>query len=119
MYKIGADLKNVAMEILLVIVCDLVRLVLIYNKKIVVLNVVKLTANEEAFATRKAEKHLTAIVYMDIGIGIALLGIVNAKACVITSVCNGEGAAFEYIFHVSDSLSGIFLAYIFHYNTQW
>ena len=70
MYKIGADLKNVAMEILLVIVCDLVRLVLIYNKEIVVLNVVKLTANEEAFATRKAEKHLTAIVNMYIGIGI-------------------------------------------------
>jgi hypothetical protein len=34
-------------------------------------------------------------------------------------VCNGEGAAFEYIFHVSDSLSRILLAYIFHYNTQW
>ena len=80
MQKFGAYLENVATEASVVIIGYLMRLVLIYNEKIVVVYVVDLTADKEAFTPRNAEKDLTAIVDMYIGIRIALLGIIYAKA---------------------------------------
>jgi hypothetical protein len=56
--KFGADLENVAAEAIVLRVGDLVSLVLIYNENIVVVHVIYLTANEEAFAARKAKKGL-------------------------------------------------------------
>ena len=73
MEKIGADLEDVAMEFSALLISDLVCLVLVYNENVVIMNVIELTADKEVFVSGKAEKHLTAIVNMYIGIGIALL----------------------------------------------
>ena len=48
--KIGADLKDVATEALVLRVGYLVCLVLIYNKDVVIAHVVDLTADEEVFS---------------------------------------------------------------------
>lgn len=99
MQKIGADLKNVAVEISIVIIGYLMRLILIDHKKIVIVHVIKLTADQKAFAARKTEKDLTAIVNMYIRVRISLLGIVDPEACVVAGIGNCQGAAFEYAFH--------------------
>ena len=97
--KRGAYLEYVAAEFLAVLVGYLVRLVLIYDEKVVIVNVVYLTANEKAFAAREAEKELTAIVDMYIGVGISLLGVIDAKASVVAGVGNSTRAAFKNVVH--------------------
>ena len=84
--KCGAYLEYVTTKLLAVLVGYLVRLVLIYHEKVIIVNFIYLTADKEAFAARDAEKKLTAIVYMYIGVRIAFLGVVDAKACVLTGM---------------------------------
>ena len=109
MKKIGADLEYVTAEaFLIVVIGDLMRLVLVYHENVIIVDVVKLTANEEAFSARQAEKDLTAIVNMYIGIGISVLGIVDSEACVVAGMGNCQRTAFKYAFHfVSLFLFGI------------
>ena len=99
MQKVGTYLENVSAKISTLLVGYLMRLILIYNENIVVVYLVQLSSNKEAFAARKAEKYLAAIVDMYIGVGITLLRVVNAKACVFAGVCNGKGATIKYAFH--------------------
>ena len=100
MDKLGAYLKDVASEFSRLIVGYLMRLILIYNEHIIIANVVKSVAYEEAFTSRDTEKHLTAIVYVHIGIRISLFGIVDSKALILTRVGYCRRAAVEYIIHV-------------------
>ena len=109
MKEVGAYLKDVPTKaFLIVIIGDLMRFVLIYYENIIVVHVVYLTADKEALASRQAEKDLTAIVDMYIGISISVLGIIYAEARVITSMGDCERTAFKYAFHyVSHFLFGI------------
>ena len=86
--KFGADLKDVALEFSAGVIGDLMRFVLINNKDIVIMDVIKLTADQEAFSAGNAEKDLTAVVDMYIGIWIAFFGIVDAESCSLAGVGN-------------------------------
>lgn len=65
------------------------RLVLIDNENVVIGNIVKSITYKEVFAARDAEKDLTAIVDMHIGIGVSMLGIIDSEALILT--CVGDG----------------------------
>ena len=97
--KFGAYLKNKATEACIVVVGDLVRLVLVYNEHVVVIDLVNLPADKEAFATRETEKDLAAIVYMYVGIWVALLGIIHSEAGIAASVGDSSRAAFKNMVH--------------------
>ena len=97
--KFRTYLKNKSAEATEVIIGNFMRLVLIYNKNIIVAYVVYLSADKKAFTARKAEKDLTAIVYMYVRIWIALLGIIDSEACIIASVGYCAGAAFKNVIH--------------------
>ena len=106
MQKLGAYLENVSAEVLIIRIGYLVRLILIYNKNIVIVNVIYLSTDQKALAAGNTEKDLTAIVDMYIGIRIALLRIVDAEACVVAGVGDGERAAFKYAFHIHPRKKG-------------
>ena len=98
--KIGTYLKDVSAEaIFIVVVGYFVCFILINNENIVIVNVVQLTADKEAFAARQTEKDLTAIVDMYVRIGISVLGIVDSEACVVAGMGNCQRTAFKYTFH--------------------
>ena len=99
MQKFGADLEYVAVKFGILLVGYFMSFELVYNENVVVIYVVQLTADEEAFAARQAEKYLAAIVDMYVGIGVSLLGIIDAEACIVAGVGDGSRAAFKYVFH--------------------
>ena len=103
--KCGAYLEYVAAKFLAVLVGYLVCLVLVDNEKVIIVDVVYLTADEKAFAAREAEKELAAIVDMYIGVRISLLGVVYAKASVVAGVGDSFRAAFKNVVHFMVSLS--------------
>ena len=99
MQKFGADLEDVAVKFGILLVGYFMSFKLVYNENVVVIYVVQLTADEEAFAARQAEKDLTAIVDMYIGIWVSLLGIIHSEAGIAASVGDSSRATFKNMVH--------------------
>ena len=103
--KFRAYLEDVAVEFRILLIGYFVCFVLVYNKNIVVIYLVNLSADKEGFAAREAEKELATIVDMYIGVRISLLGVVYAKASVVAGVGYSLRAAFKNVVHFMVSLS--------------
>ncbi len=90
MQKFRTYLEDVAVKLHTALVGYFMYFVLIDNKNVVVADVVYLSSDKEAFTARQTEKDLAAIVDMYIGIGVSLLGVIDAEACVVAGVCDGK-----------------------------
>ena len=101
----------------------LVRLELIYYKKIAVGYVVYVSVDEEALSAAEAEKQLAAFVDMYLRIRLLPLGIEQSEAFGVGGVFYGAGTAFKIAFHAfcgSFPLElGLFCFNYIYYITKW